>query len=441
MTGEVTGEMNGEVTSEQNWGGNVEYQADAVARPSSTDELIALVAASDGLAAIASRHSFNRIGDGRVLVDLGDLPRTVDVDDVAGTVSVPAWITYAELGSVLAARGRALHNLASLPHISIAGAISTGTHGSGSDLGSLATAVEAVELLTASGETITRRRGDADFLGSVVGLGSLGLLTRLTLGTEPTYDVEQTVYDGLDWATLTGSFDALFASATSVSVFTRWGDAPGELWRKQRVDRERADSPDVDRGLRPADGMRHPIVGGFTDACTHQLGEPGPWWNRLPHFRADAAPSAGAEIQSECFVARTDAAAAIEAMRSLGAALDEVLLVSEIRTVAADDLWMSPCYERDSVGFHFTWRLEPKAVQVAVDRVAEELAPFDLRCHLGKVMPTGWRIESPRLDDFLDLKHRIDPTDRFTTDWFRTHVGLGSSGGHLVPGHLVSGTR
>lgn len=415
----------GDVTREQNWGGNVHYLADSAQRPTSMDELTSLLTSSDSVAAIASRHSFNRIGDGRVLLDLGELPRTFSFDDDAGTVTVPAWVTYAELSSELAARGRAVHNLASLPHISVAGAISTGTHGSGSHLGNLATAVEHLELVGATGATTQLARGDAGFSGAVVAMGSLGLMTRVTLRTEPTYDVAQTVHDGLDWATLIESFEEIWTSATSVSVFTRWGDTPGELWRKQRTDQASDDLVAAVERLRPADDMRHPIPGAAAAACTRQLGEPGPWWNRLPHFRADAEPSAGAEIQSECFVARSDAPAAIQALRSIGAELADVLLVGEIRTVAADDLWMSPCFERDSVAFHFTWRLDPDAVQRAVDRVAAVLAPFDLRCHAGKVLPTGWRFDLPRLADFLDLKAELDPSERFTTEWFRRHV-LGS---------------
>ncbi len=407
---------------EQNWGGNVEYVSESVRRPNSIDELLALVASGEGVAAVGSRHSFNRIGDAQVLVDLGGLPRTFSFDDDAQTVTAPAWLTYAELSTELAAHGRALHNLASLPHISVAGAISTGTHGSGSHLGNLATAVEHLEIVGATGATTELSRGDAAFAGAVVGLGSLGLMTRVTLRTEPTYDVAQTVYDGLDWASLTESFEEIWTSATSVSVFTRWGDAPRELWRKQRLDQEPVDVTDVVATLRPAGTMRHPLPAAPTEACTRQLGEPGPWWNRFPHFRADAEPSAGAEIQSECFVSRSDAPAAIEALRSLGPVFDDVLLVGEIRTVAGDDLWMSPCFERDSVAFHFTWKLEPDAVQVAVDRVANALAPLDVRCHPGKLLPTGWRFDVPRLADFLDLKRDLDPEDRFTTDWFRTHV-------------------
>ncbi|MEP2371757.1 MAG: FAD-binding protein [Ilumatobacter sp.] len=390
--------------------------------PSSLEQLSSIVASCVGISSVASRHSFNRIGDGEVLVDLRDIPQSIEFDESAGTVSSPASTTFAELSGALDTRGRALHNLASLPHISIGGAISTATHGSGSTSPCLASAVRELDLLTATGEVRSFRRGDDDFLGTVVALGSLGLVTRVVLQTEPTYEVSQTVHDGLAWTTLVESFDDVFASASSVSVFTRWGDVAGELWRKQRSDDRPPSRTDIEQSLVPADAMRHPIPGNPPDACTRQLGERGPWWNRLPHFRADAVPSAGSEIQSECFVERTASAAAIEAIRSIGPELDDVLLVSEIRTVAADDFWMSPFHERDSTGLHFTWKLDPAAVQAAVDRVALVLAPFDVRWHVGKAIPTGWRLERPGLGDFLDLKHRLDPTGRFTTDWFRSNV-------------------
>ena len=240
--------------------------------------------------------------------------------------------------------------------------------------------------------------------------------------------MSQTVYDGLDWQTLIDHFDAIFASATSVSVFTRWGDDAGEMWCKQRVDA--ATSPSFDLGsLRPADARRHPIPGAAHDACTEQLGRSGPWWNRLPHFRADAVPSSGDEIQAEFFVDRADSGRAIEAMRSIATELADVLLVAEIRTVASDRLWMSPHHGRESTAFHFTFRMVPDAVQGVVDAIAGAVHDCEPRFHPGKVLPTGWQIESPRLDEFLDLKHRLDPNDRFTTDWFRTHVDSRRAGG------------
>jgi len=406
---------------EINWGGNHTYRAPDVMRPASIDDLSAIVRSSNQVAAIGTRHSFNAIGDADTIIDLSSLDLPVVVDDDAGTVSTSPAASYAQLSSELAARGRALHNLASLPHISIGGAISTGTHGSGSHLGNLATAVRDVELLLASGEVTTFQRGDPDFDGVVVGLGALGLLTRVVLQTEPDYAVTQTVYDGLDWATLTTQFDAIFASATSVSVFTRWGDTAGELWCKQRDDESSPTSFDID-SLKPADTMRHPIPGAATEACTTQLGRSGPWWDRLPHFRADGMPSSGDEIQAEFFVDRADSVRSIDALRSIAPALDSVLLAAEIRTVGADPFWMSSHFGRDSTAFHFTFRMDPDAVQPAVDAIGSAVSDCEPRFHPSKALPTGWRFELPEQDRFLELKQRLDPHGRFTTDWFRAHV-------------------
>ncbi|MGA9277541.1 FAD-binding protein [Ilumatobacter sp.] len=406
-----------------NWGGNHTYRASAVARPSTLSELQQLIAESAELSVVGTRHSFNAIGDGAALVDLSVLASPPIVDIERGVVSVGGSTTYAELSETLARHGRALHNLASLPHISVAGAIATGTHGSGSRLGNLATAVESIEMITAAGEVVHFHRGDDDFDGAVVHLGALGLVIRVGLRVEETYDVEQTVYDELSWSTLTASFDEVFESATSVSVFTRWGSSAGELWCKQRADaRPRTAITDE---LRPAETQRHPIPDMETSACTPQRSEPGPWWNRLPHFRADAEPSAGAEIQSEFFVDRTVSSAAIEAIRTIGPLLDDVLLVSEIRTIAADDLWMSPCHGRDSTAFHFTWRRDPGAVEQAVDQVAAVLEPFGARPHWGKVFPSSWRPGEryERWGDFLNLRDRLDPQRRMTTPWFERHLG------------------
>ena len=411
----------GPVVREINWGGNHTYRAPDVKHPTSIDDLGAMVRSSSQTAAIGTRHSFNGIGDADTIIDLSSLDTAVEFDEAAGTVSMSPAITYAELSSELAARGRALHNLASLPHISVGGAISSGTHGSGSQLGNLATAVRAVDLMLASGEEATFRRGDRDFDGAVVGLGALGLLTRVVLQTEPGYEVTQTVYDGLDWDSLSSEFDAVFASATSVSVFTRWGDTAGELWCKQRDDQSASARFDLG-SLRPADEMRHPIPGAATDACTTQLGRSGPWWNRLPHFRADGMPSSGDEIQSEFFVDRVDSVRAIEVLRSIAGQLDDVLLASEIRTVAADQLWMSTHHGRDSTGFHFTFRMDPDAVQTAVDAIGAAVSDCAPRFHPSKVLPKGWRFDLPEQARFIELKQRLDPHGRFTTDWFRTHV-------------------
>ena len=405
-----------------NWGGTHTYRASRIERPSTLSDLQRLIASPTQTSAIATRHSFDAIGDGSVLIDLAALASPPVVDHERDVVSVAGATTYAQLSEALAAEGRALHNLASLPHISVAGAVATGTHGSGSSLGGLATAVESIEMITATGDLAIFHRGDPDFDGAVVHLGTLGLVTRLVLRTEPAYTVAQTVFDGLDWSTLTASFDDLFAAATSVSVFTRWGDTAGEVWCKQRVGEARPTGPIGD--LSPATEARHPIVGQSPAACTEQGGVAGPWWDRLPHFRADAQPSAGAEIQSEFFVGRGDAGAAITALRGIGQDLAPVLYVSEIRTIAADDLWTSPCEGRESVAFHFTWRPVPPAVTAAVALIEAALAPFAARPHWGKFGPSSWRASTlyPRLDEFVGLKHRLDPDGRFTSDWLARHL-------------------
>ncbi|MFK7919661.1 MAG: FAD-binding protein [Ilumatobacter sp.] len=410
-----------------NWGGNHTYRSAEVRRPTELRELQSIVRSNSEVSAIATRHSFNAIGDASTLIDLSELATATMVDVDVETVRCSPATTYAQLSAELALHGRALHNLASLPHISVGGAISTGTHGSGSRLGNLATAVEAIDLVVASGDVFTYRRGEPDFDGVVVGLGALGLIVGVELRTEPHYTVTQTVYDGLDWQTLDDEFDAISTASTSVSVFTRWADAVGEVWCKQRDDQPSSSPFDL-TALEPAPGMRHPIAGAAPDACTVQLGRSGPWSERLAHFRSDAMPSMGNEIQAEFFVDRTVSAEVFAALRSIGPQLDRVLLVSEIRTVAADQLWMSPHHGRDSTAFHFTFRMDPDAVQQAVDLIGSCVAGCHPRFHPSKALPTGWQIASTELDRFLELRERLDPEQRFTTPWFRTHVADRSSG-------------
>ena len=379
-----------------NWAGNVTYRASRTHRPATIDELRAVVAAAPSLRALGSRHTFNAIADAGEQVSLDALPADVVVGD--GAVSFNAGLTYGALAERLDGRA-ALHNLASLPHISVAGAIATGTHGSGT--GGLATAVRALELVTSTGEVVTVARGDADFDGMVVHLGRLGVLTRLTLDAEPFYEVSQRVFEGLSWDALCEHFDAVFDAAYSVSVFTRWRDAVDMVWLK-----ERGDPVSELFDARPATVERHPIIELDPVNCTAQLGRPGPWWDRLPHFRMGFTPSHGDELQAEYLLPREHAVAAIHALRAIDI---PHLLVSEIRTVAADTLWMSPAYGRDSVACHFT--LEQVPIDDTVRAIEAALAPFDPRPHPGKVHLKPGRYE--RADDFERLAERLDPRGAF----------------------------
>jgi alditol oxidase len=323
---------------------------------------------------------------------------------------------------VLARERVALHNLPSLPHIAVGGSIATATHGSGDANGNLATAVAALELVTSSGDVFTVCRGDADFEGVVVGLGAAGAVTRVTLDVEPAYDISQYVLEGLSWEALSQRFDAIFASGDSVSLFTRWGAAIDQVWVKRRAP---ADAPAEIFGARAAATERHPIAGMDPVNCTAQLGRPGPWSDRLPHFRMGFTPSAGEEIQSEYHVARSDGPAAIEALCGLGGAIGPLLFVSEIRTVAADRLWMSPQYGRDSVALHFTWRRDQPAVERVLESVEAALAPFAARPHWGKLFladaATIGRLYERR-GDFVTLLERMDPRGAFRNAWLQRHV-------------------
>jgi len=403
----------------RNWAGTYAYRARTLHRPRTLEQLQELVARTPRLHVLGSRHSFNGIGDADELVTLDDLPADVAVE--RDGVSCGGAVRYGELAEALHAEDLALHNLASLPHISVAGSIATATHGSGDASGNLATAVAALELVTSAGEVVTAARGDEDFDGLVVGLGALGVVTRVTLDVEPAYEMTQRVYEGLTWDALFAHFDEITAAGDSVSVFTLFGDAAGTVWVKSRADTPR----DGLFGADPATGERHPVPGIDPVHCTRQQGVPGRWSDRLPHFQLGFTPSVGEEIQSEYHVAREHGLAAVEALRALGAAMRPALQVAEIRTVAADRLWLSPQYEQDTVGFHFTWRREPELVDRLVAGLEVALAPYAPRPHWGKVFVAGAATIADRyerLPDFARLASRLDPRGAFRNDWLERHV-------------------
>jgi xylitol oxidase len=395
--------------------------------PATREGVQEIVAAAPHIRVLGSRHSFTDIADSTELVTLEHLPAHVVVDRVAMTVTCSGGLRYGDLALELAREGLALANLASLPHIAVAGAVSTATHGSGDRNGNLATAVAALEIVTSDGTAVFVARGDPEFDGLVVGLGAVGALTRVTLDVEPDYQVRQRVFEGLEWSDLFEHFDAITSSGYSVSVFTRWGENVDQVWIKTRADSAGLASVPDDGlfGAVPSTQHRHPILGLDPVNCTPQLGVAGPWADRLPHFRMGFTPSAGEELQSEYLVHRSDAVAAIEAVRGVAAAVRPVIRVSEIRTIAADALWMSPQYGRDTVALHFTWTPEPAAVRRALAEVERVLAPFQARPHWGKLFLAGAGEIAPlyeRHGDFVALLDRIDPRGAFRNDWLRRHV-------------------
>ena len=411
-----------------NWAGNLTFTAPALLRPRSVDELRAMVGRTPQLHALGTGHSFSPVADSpSTLITLDGLPREIEIDTRRATVRVAAGVRYAELARNLEARGFALRNLASLPHISVAGSVATGTHGSGDGNGSLATSVTGIEMVTATGDLVTI--GPDETGGTVVALGALGVVTSLTLSLVPSFTVRQWVYENLPRENLDACFDEIFASAYSVSVFNTWRDTASldAVWVKHRGD-DGWTAPDRWHDASMADGQRNPVPGMPPGYATEQCGAEGSWDERLPHFRADFTPSAGDEVQSEYLLPRDQAVAALAALNDLAPRIAPLLIVSEIRTVAADDLWLSPCYGRETAAFHFTWRKDQAAIEALLPAMEERLAPFGARPHWGKLftLPAARiRASYPRLQEFRQLMASYDPSGKFQNPFIKSIIHNG----------------
>ena len=410
-----------------NWSANHSYRAQRIEAPSSVEEVQHLIAGATAVRALGTRHSFNPIADSAdLLLSTANLDFAPHIQEHERLVTVGAGMRYGELASELQKNGWALSNLASLPHISVGGAIATGTHGSGNGVGSLAASVAALEIVTASGEVLQLRRGDADFDGAVVSLGALGIVTRVALDIEPTFDIEQTVFEGLPFEQAVANFDAITGAAYSVSLFTTWQnpDVIDQVWLKRRPERDAA-SPAELFGAVPAPADRHPLPGISAVNCTAQMGVPGAWLDRLPHFRLDFTPSNGEELQSEFLVPRKHAIAALAAVRDLAGKISPLLQVCEVRTIAADTLWLSPAFGTDAVGLHFTWFRRQAEVEAFLPELEAALAPFSARPHWGKVFTADRAALEPlypRLEDFRALVARHDPNRVFVNEFLSSKL-------------------
>lgn len=419
-------------SDKQNWAGNYTFKASQIHSPTSIEALRGLVADSPQIRAIGTRHSFNAIADSPgVLVDLASMPADITIDRARKQVSVGAAIRYSDLAFHLHQQGFALHNLASLPHISVAGAIATGTHGSGDRNQALSGAVAALDLICHDGTLVTIARGHEDFEAMVVGLGAFGIVHRLVLDLEPTFDVRQDAFISLAWDELLAKFDAISSCAYSVSVFTKWsGPAVNRIWLKTRVDTgSTADLPIAHLGLQPgsAFALAATPVEADDPAGRHNPfgGIPGPWSERLAHFRPEANPGAVEQIQSEYLIPRRALAAAVGAIRGMSERVDAVLRTTEIRTMAADTFWLSPAYEQETVALHFTWEKRQEAVDAITRELEAALLPLGARPHWGKVIhATAADLAPfyPRLAEFCARADHYDPVRKFRNPFLQRHV-------------------
>lgn len=413
----------------KNWAGNITYSTGNVFYPTTLEEVQQLVKKHSKIKPLGTQHCFNRIADSKDnLISTKKLNKVVSLDAKNHTVTVEGGIKYGELAPYLDQKGFALHNLASLPHISVGGSITTATHGSGIKNGNLASAVVGLEIVIADGSIVhLSKTADAEKLNAaVVGLGAIGIFTKVTLKIQPTFTVKQNVFTGLPMAQLKNNFEKIMSAGYSVSLFTDWAtDKINEVWIKSRIGTDADHNQPEFYGAKAATKNLHPIIALSAENCTEQMGVPGPWYERLPHFKMGFTPSSGKELQSEYFVPLHHAVAAIEAVHTLGRQISPHLFITEIRTIAADDLWMSPCRHQTSVTIHFTWKQETEAVMALLPQIEKLLAPFDARPHWGKVFTLSPKVLESRYEKLVDFKKLVaeyDPQGKFRNEFLGKNI-------------------
>ncbi|MEM9721784.1 MAG: FAD-binding protein [Bacteroidota bacterium] len=421
---------NASPSAHTNWAGNLSYSTDNVYRPESVEGVQEWVRKCEKIRALGSRHCFNDVADSKEnQLSFDRLNQLLSLDEAGRTVTVQAGMRYGELAPILHERGFALHNLASLPHISVAGACATATHGSGVGNGNLATAVKAMQFVDAQGEVHRMdAKNDPDtFPGAVVHLGGIGMVTEVTLNIEPTYEVDQAVYLELPRNQLEVHFEEILSAGYSVSLFVDYqSDTINQVWvkRKRTPGESNLIRPTL-YGAKRATKDVHPIIEISAESCTQQMGIPGPWFNRLPHFKMDFTPSSGKELQTEYFVPRDRAFDAIEAVYGLADRIRPYLMISEIRTIAQDELWMSTAYHRDSVAIHFTWEQDVEGVQALLPVLEKALEPFDPRPHWGKIFGfTGEELAEKyeKMPEFRQLLSHYDPNGKFRNSFMNRYI-------------------
>jgi len=289
--------------------------------------------------------------------------------------------------------------------------------------------VESLHVVTADGGTmvLTRDNDGEKFLGAVVGLGGLGVITNVTLKMVPNFQVAQSVYEHLPFEALKAHFIEIFSAGYSVSVFTDWQRHEGtQLWIKRKLAAgDKNDWTPEFFGAKLAKEKLHPVAGHTAESTTEQQGIPGPWYERLPHFELQFTPSSGRELQTEYFVPLERGYEAIAAVEKLRDRITPHLFITELRTIAADELWMSMAYKRPSLAIHFTWKPEWAEVSQVLPQIEQALEPFGPRPHWAKLFtlaPAKVQGQYARLSEFEALLRKHDPEGKFRNEFLAKNL-------------------
>ncbi|AFK04293.1 FAD linked oxidase domain protein [Emticicia oligotrophica DSM 17448] len=406
-----------------NWAGNLTYSTDNLYTPKNISELQDTIKKLKKVRGLGTKHCFNKIADSTEnQISSAAFNKIISLDKDKKTVTVEAGIKYGELCKYLDENGFALYNLASLPHISVAGACATATHGSGIKNGCLASSVSGIEFVNGKGEVINlnKEKDGAEFLGAVVNLGALGIVTKMTLDLQPTFKMKQIVYQNMPMLALEKNFEAIMSAGYSVSLFTDWKNKNiNEVWIKSKAEDLKEIAPEF-YGAKLQTKNLHPIETLDAINCTDQMGVEGPWYERMPHFKMGFTPSSGKELQSEFFIPFEHAYEGLMAIEKLNAEVSPHLFITEVRAIAADELMMSPFYKKTCVAFHFTWKQETEEVTKLLPSIEEALAPFNPRPHWGKIFtlkPAVLQGRIEKLSEFKDLMTKHDPEGKFRNEF------------------------
>lgn len=278
-----------------------------------------------------------------------------------------------------------------------------------------------MQLISPDGDLIDVDRSHPDFDGMVIALGALGPVVRITLDIEPSYQVQQDGYANLSWDAIVGHFDQVSNAGYSVSVMTMWAEPSArQVWVKTRLGDDHPRTNLADLGATPI-----PVADLGHGANMNPFGSPGPWSRRLPHFRLDSTPSRGHEIQVEWMVPRSAFPGVALSLREHGDLIDSMLVITELRTVAGDDQWLSPTQGQDVVGVHFTCNPDTDRVLSVLHVIEPILLAAGGRPHWGKFFLASAAELAPRypqLDRWLRLRDRFDPGHKFGNAFIADHL-------------------